>query len=139
VLGVKFRADVAGSIAGVRFYKSSENTGSHIGALWNAGGSLLTSGTFTGETATGWQELYFSSPVSISANTTYVATYFAPNGHYAGTSNAFSSAFDNAPLHALATSTSPNGVFAYSGSNVFPTNTWNAGNYWVDVLFVPGS
>jgi hypothetical protein len=139
VLGVKFRSDVAGTIAGIRFYKSSENTGSHVGALWSAGGSLLTSGTFTGETASGWQELYFASPVGISAGTTYVATYFAPNGHYAGTSQAFNSAFDNAPLHALATTTSPNGVFAYSGSNVFPTNTWNAGNYWVDVLFVPGS
>jgi hypothetical protein len=30
-------------------------------------------------------------------------------------------------------------VYRYSGSSVFPTNTFNAANYWVDVLFAPGS
>ena len=33
-LGVKFRTDVAGSITGVRFYKGSQNTGTHVGHLW---------------------------------------------------------------------------------------------------------
>src|SRR5262245_13515730 len=42
-LGVKFRSDAAGFINGIRFYKSSQNTGTHIGSLWSATGTLLGS------------------------------------------------------------------------------------------------
>ena len=38
--------------------------------------------TFANETASGWQEAKFAKPIAIAANTTYVASYFAPNGHY---------------------------------------------------------
>ena len=31
-------------------------------------------------TATGWQQATFASQVAVTANTTYVASYFAPNG-----------------------------------------------------------
>ena len=37
------------------------------------------------ETASGWQTVYFSTPVAITAGTTYIASYYAPNGHYSGT------------------------------------------------------
>ena len=101
-LGVKFRSDVAGQISGVRFYKGVGNTGTHIGNLWSASGALLASATFTGESASGWQQVNFSSPVAVTAGTTYVASYFAPNGHYGVTGNEFTGAgVDNAPLHAL--------------------------------------
>src|ERR1700674_2061115 len=33
-LGVSFKSDVSGTITGIRFYKSSANTGSHVGRLW---------------------------------------------------------------------------------------------------------
>ena len=33
-LGVKFRSDVAGTISGIRFYKATANTGTHVGSLW---------------------------------------------------------------------------------------------------------
>jgi hypothetical protein len=136
-LGVKFTSDVGGLVTGIRFYKASTNTGSHIGNLWSATGTLLASATFTKETASGWQTVLFSNPVSINANTTYVASYFAPNGHYSSTPAGLSSAVDSPPLHAVANSTSPNGVYAYSQTSTFPTNTYNAGNYSVDVLFAP--
>ena len=134
-LGVKFTSDVAGTINGVRFYKASTNTGTHVGSLWTASGTLLASATFTNETASGWQQVLFSSPVSIAANTIYVAGYFAPNGHYSDTSPGFSSAVDSPPLHAVANTTSPNGVYAYNPLSIFPTNTFNASNYFVDVIF----
>ena len=38
------------------------------------------SATFTNETGTGWQEVTFSNPVPISANTTYVASYCLTGG-----------------------------------------------------------
>lgn len=135
-LGVKFQSDVAGSIIGIRFYKSDLNTGTHIGNLWSLSGTLLATATFTGETATGWQQVNFSSPVAITANTVYIASYYAPNGHYSGDSWAFYTAgVDRAPLHILQDGVNGgNGVYVY-GADGFPTDTFHAGNYWVDVVF----
>ncbi|MGZ6636414.1 MAG: DUF4082 domain-containing protein [Solirubrobacteraceae bacterium] len=138
-LGVKFTADSNGSILGIRFYKATTNTGTHIGNLWTSTGTRLASATFTNETPSGWQTVLFSSPVAITAGTTYVASYFDPAGHYSATPAGLSSAFDNPPLHAVASSTSPNGVYIYGSTSTFPINTFNAGNYWVDVLFAPSS
>ena len=95
--------------------------------------------TFSGETASGWQQMNFATPVAIQANTVYVASYFVPNGHYSGNLNYFTGqGADNAPLHALATGVSGgNGVFGYGATSTFPTNTYQALNYWVDVMFNP--
>jgi hypothetical protein len=134
-LGVKFTADSNGTITGVRFYKAAANTGAHVVNLWTAGGQLLASATVSNETSSGWQYAAFTNPVSITSGTTYVASYFAPAGHYSATSGAFASGVDNAPLHAVANSASANGVFSYGPSSTFPTGSFNAANYWVDVLF----
>ncbi len=136
-LGVKFQSDTAGVINGVRFYKAATNTGTHVGSLWSATGTLLAQANFTNETASGWQQVTFSAPVSIQANTTYVAGYFAPNGHYSVNGPSLAAAVDNPPLHALSNTTSANGVYSYGSSPTFPSNTWQASNYWVDVLFAP--
>ncbi|HEY0277463.1 MAG TPA: DUF4082 domain-containing protein [Solirubrobacterales bacterium] len=136
-LGVKFQSDVAGQITGIRFYKSTANTGTHVGELWTAGGELLAQATFTNETASGWQAVSFSSPVTIQPNTTYVASYFAPNGNYSVNGPNLSSPVDNAPLHALGGET--NGVYAYAATAKFPTESYESSNYWVDVLFRPGA
>ena len=66
-VGVKFRTDTSGSIAGVRFYKGAANTGTHVGKLWTSTGTLLAQATFINETATGWQEILFAAPVAIDA------------------------------------------------------------------------
>src|SRR5262249_17437112 len=34
-VGMKFTADVAGNVTGVRFYKGTSNIGTHIGDLWS--------------------------------------------------------------------------------------------------------
>jgi hypothetical protein len=139
-LGVKFSSEVAGNVSGIRFYKATNNTGTHIASLWSSTGTLLASATFTGESASGWQQVNFSTPVPIAANTTYVAAYLAPKGHYSDTAAGFGSGgIANSPLQALANSQSPNGVYSYSSSSVFPTSSFNATNYWVDVAFAPGS
>ena len=135
-LGVKFTSDEAGYITGIRFYKSAANTGTHVGSLWTTGGTLLASATFTGETASGWQQVNFSSPVAVTAGTTYVASYYDSKGHYSFDSEYFGTAgVTNLPLQALANSVSPNGVYSYSSSNAFPSSSYNAANYWVDVVF----
>ena len=81
-VGVKFKTDTFGTATGIRFYKASTNTGTHIGNLWTSSGQLLASATFTGESASGWQQVNFAQPVTLNPNTTYVASYFAPKGHY---------------------------------------------------------
>jgi Ca2+-binding RTX toxin-like protein len=136
-VGVKFRVDTPGTVTGVRFYKDSTNTGTHVGNLWTSTGQLLATATFTNETASGWQTVTFASPVAINANTTYVVSYFAPAGHYADDTNYFATAGVNSgPLHALADGVDgPDGVYAYGSSSSFPTNGYEASNYWVDVLF----
>jgi len=136
-LGVKFRSDAAGSITGIRFYKASANTGTHVAHLWTSTGTLLASATFTGETASGWQQVNFPTPVAISANTVYVASYHVTAGHYSLDTNYFAtSGVDNGPLHALASGVSGgNGVYVYGTSTVFPSLSWSAANYWVDVVF----
>lgn len=135
--GVKFRSDVNGQVTGIRFYKSAANTGTHTGNLWSSNGTLLASATFVGESATGWQQVGFSSPVSVTAGTTYVASYFAPAGHYSDDINVFAAAgVDNPPLHALANGIDGgNAVFAYGTTSAFPTSTYGSSNYWVDVVF----
>ena len=136
-LGVKFTSDVAGHITGLRFYKGAGNTGTHVGTLWSASGTKLASVTFTNETASGWQQANFATPVAIAANTVYVASYLAPKGDYAGDNSGFASAgVDNAPLHALSNAASGgNGVYLYGATSTFPTATWASSNYWVDVVF----
>ena len=134
-VGVKVRADVNGFITGLRFYKAAANTGQHIANLWTTSGTLLATAVFNSETASGWQEVSFASPVAVTANTLYVASYHTTAGHYVATSNYFaSSGVDTAVLHAPATGTVGNGVYGY-GPSAFPNATYNAANYWVDVVF----
>jgi len=92
--------------------------------------------TFTTETPSGWQLATFSSPVPITANTTYVISYHTNVGSYSADAAYFAAApLDSPPLHAPSSPVAGgNGVFAYGGSQ-FPTNTFNGTNYWADVVF----
>ncbi|MBD2335808.1 DUF4082 domain-containing protein [Calothrix sp. FACHB-156] len=135
-LGVKFRSSANGYIKGIRFYKSPQNTNTHVGTLWSSTGTQLAQVTFTSETASGWQQANFATPVAITANTTYVASYHTNVGKYSVTENFFSSGVDNAPLRALSNGESGgNGVYNYSATPSFPNSSYAASNYWVDVLF----
>jgi hypothetical protein len=133
-IGVKFRTTQAGTITKIRFYKGSGNTGTHVGSLWSRTGTKLASVTFTGESSSGWQEATFATPVAVSANTTYVASYYAPGGHYSVSDNYFTSATVRGPLTALQDGTDGvNGVYKYGTSGI-PTTGYQSSNYWVDVV-----
>jgi hypothetical protein len=135
-LGVKFRSDTAGYIAGIRFYKAGANSDTHIGNLWNNSGKLLATAKFTGESASGWQQVHFTTPVAISTNTVYVASYHTNVGHYSDDQQFFSGkGVDNGSLHLLADGESgPSGVYAYGSTSKFPNQGWKSSNYWVDVV-----
>jgi hypothetical protein len=131
-LGVRFTAAEDGYVAGIRFYKGEQNTGTHTGTLWTAGGAQLATATFTGETAGGWQQTTFAAPVAVTAGQTYVASYHTDAGFYSATSGFFASDHVSGPLTAPA---GGNGVFAYGADGLFPSGSFNATNYWVDVLY----
>src|SRR5690606_11660033 len=83
-----------------------------------------------------WQQVNLATPVSVTAGQTYVVSYFAPNGYYSSTGGQFSTTLDSPPLHALASGLDgANGVYSYSPTSTFPTDTWGSTNYWADVVF----
>ncbi|MCJ8164629.1 DUF4082 domain-containing protein [Pontibacter sp. E15-1] len=135
-LGMRFRSTTDGYITGVRFYKQAANTGTHIGQLYSNTGSLLAQATFTNESASGWQQVGFASPVAITANTTYVISYHSSAGNYSATNPYFDVAKVNGPLRALANGEDGlNGIYKYAASPTFPTDNYQSSNYFVDVVF----
>ena len=133
--GVKFRSSIAGYITGLRFYKGTLDTGTHVGSLWDSEGTLLATATFSGETTSGWQQVTLASAVPIAANATYVASCHSSSGYYVATTAYFAQALTNGSLTALADGTDgANGVYKY-GASAFPTSTHASTNYWADVAF----
>ncbi len=139
-LGVRFQANTNGFITGIRFFKGSANTGTHVGTLWTSTGQQLATETFINETPSGWQQLNFATPVPITANVIYVASYHTDVGHYSSDEGYFAATFtENPPLRALKDGDSGgNGVYKYGG-RAFPTDTFQSTNYWVDVVFTTSS
>ncbi|HKP53747.1 MAG TPA: N,N-dimethylformamidase beta subunit family domain-containing protein [Chloroflexia bacterium] len=140
-LGFKFRPDINGYITKLRFYKgSSANGGTHVGSIWTTGGTRLGYATFTGETSSGWQEVTFATPITVTANITYVASYHAPQGHYSvdrGYMGFAASGHGVWPIKSLQSSVAGgNGVYTYYSTPAFPSSTFKETNYGVDVVFV---
>jgi hypothetical protein len=138
-LGVKFWSAQPGAIAGIRFYRGGSNKNGYRVNLFSASGTLLASANASKDTCAVpcWEQINFASPVSIAANTTYVAAYYTSNGNYAAdryTSGGLTNGVTNGTLTAPASSqVGGNGVYTYSTG--FPNQTWEASNYYVDVVF----
>ena len=132
-LGVKFSSGVEGTVTAIRFYKSTRNVGPHTGQLWTASGRLLATTTFDSTSTAGWQEAKLSTPVTISPDTAYVASYTAPKGRYAADIRSLS------PRHPTVTQdlTAVRGVYTYG--RTVPNQTYKNSNYYVDVRFDPGA
>ncbi|MFI5130011.1 MAG: DUF4082 domain-containing protein, partial [Chitinophagales bacterium] len=129
-------SNVNGQITGLKFYKGVGNIGTHTGHLWTNTGTLLGTIVFTNETASGWQQVMFDSPISINAGVTYMASYYSSAGIYAYTNDYFLQPKVNGPLTALADGQDgANGVYKYSPSTIFPMDSYRSTNYFVDVLF----
>ena len=119
-LGVKFRTTQAGFITGIRFYKGTGNTGTHVGKLWTSTGTLLATVTFTGETATRMAAGHLlgsgrragrTPPTSPRTTPRSAATRLEANG--------LAAAVTNGPLTALASGVDGgNGVYAYGAGGV---------------------
>jgi hypothetical protein len=129
-LGVKITVTEPGQLTAVRFYKDNQETGTHVGRVWAADGTLLASATFTSETASGWQQQALGSPVALTPGQTYVVSYGA-NSTFGMTSGGLTSAIVSGPLQSVADGR--NGVYGDVAGD-FPARTWGSSNYFVDAV-----
>lgn len=135
-LGLKFKSDVNGWICGVRYYKTAANKGPHTASLWMRNGNRLAKTTFWVETDQGWQQANFAKPIKIAANTIYIVSYLAPEGHFSYTDNVFTNAVNNGHLIAVKHSnTTLNGIYRNTHVGLMPATASKYTNYWVDVIF----
>lgn len=132
-MGMKFKSSVDGQILAIRYYNTVNESGTHIGRIWNNSGTELANSTFINETAYGWQTQKLSSPLSISANTTYIVSVNV-NAYYMALNNVFTNEINAGVLTGLSGS---NGVFG--NINSFPTNSFSSSNYFRDIIFLPNS
>jgi hypothetical protein len=132
-LGTVFSPTRNGRITAIRFHKGTGNAGTHVGTIWSSTGQQLATATFTNETPTGWQSAILSQPLAVTAGTSYVVSYLAPQGHYSNTPGYFASAVTRGDLTAPA---GKNGRFLYGAPGGFPVYDYGSTNYFVDVAFV---
>ena len=137
-LGVKFTADSSGYITGIRFYKASTNTGTHVGNLWTSTGSLLATATFTNETATaGKGQLSPPRWPSQPTPSTSPRTSHPTSGTTAIDEQIFRrQGVTTAPLTLPdGRGRGPTASTATAPPASSRTPAGNASNYWVDVVF----
>ncbi|HKP06545.1 MAG TPA: DUF4082 domain-containing protein [Microbacterium sp.] len=128
--GTRIRVSAPGVVTTIRYYKGSQNTGTHTGYLRSANGTVLAQVTFRNETSSGWQTAVLSAPVRLTVGTEYRVTLLSSSGRYAVTNGALASAVTVGPLSTIANG----GVAGFGSGN--PT-TVNGNKYWVDVVFDP--
>jgi hypothetical protein len=132
-LGMKFRASQPGIVTAIRYYRTAEETGAHIGRLWTGRGNLLATATFTGESSSGWQIAPLPNPLILAANTIYVVSVNS-NASYAYSDQGLATTITNGALSTVADGV--NGVFNDTPA-LFPTSTYHNANYFRDVFFTP--
>ncbi len=149
-LGLRFSAEVEGTVAGLRIYRGPGQVAVHPARLWASDGTVLGQLTFAAPTGPGWQSVLFNSPVPIDGGSFYTASYHADGGYladagYFDAGSVDDGSIDDGSVDDGATSRSaallhPDpagaGVFAYGSTPTQPTQTIAGTNYWIDVLFL---
>jgi hypothetical protein len=129
-LGAKIRVTQPASLEAVRFLKDQRETGSHVGRVWSASGTLLASTTFGSETPSGWQQSALTTPLQLVPGQTYVVSV-GYNAFFGMTAGGLQNAITSGPLQSVADG--KNGVYG-DAAGVFPTSSWGSSNYFVDAV-----
>ena len=127
-LGVKVRVDEPARLEAIRFWKDADETGTHSGRLWTAGGTLLGTATFSGETGSGWQTATLATPVDLAPGQTYVVSV-GINAYFSQTRYALGSPIVSGPLRTIADG--QNGVYG-DAAGAFPSQSYASSSYFVD-------
>jgi hypothetical protein len=131
-VGTAFTPSRDGTVKAIRFFKGEGNLGTHTGSLWKSDGTRLATVTFANETTRGWQTANLAEPVNVTAGSTYIVSYLAPQGHYSYTSGFFNNAWTAGDLTAPS---GANGRYLYGAAGGMPQYSWGSANYFVDVVF----
>lgn len=147
-LGVKWCASTPGVLRGIRFYRSTANTGPHTVRVWFPGITLgqfvLAGSQLAGALATGWVQVNFATPINIAEGRTYLASYHTASGRYSMDANYFNAG--GYPASTWLRSYADGGVEGPASvlrtgalSSTAPATSGNGSNFWVDVDFTPSS
>ena len=135
-LGVRFTASADGVVDSLRYYRGAADAGdTDIRTLniWTDQGVRLGSVQVRSDAGdSGWQVGTLASGVALEAGQTYVVSY-GTQQNYAYSGGFFASPWSG-PDGTLSAGT---GVFAAGGTGLFPTQSYNNTNYWVDLSFTP--
>jgi hypothetical protein len=126
-VGTAFTTASDGVITAVHFYQGP-NTTADSATLWTSNGMRIATATIpTGPS--GWREIRFDKPVTVTADVTYVVSYHASHGNYPSDADTFAlgKTVKSGWLVALG------GVFTYGDG--FPDQPSKGRNYYVDVVF----
>jgi hypothetical protein len=129
-LGTKIQVATGSRLTALRFYKDAGETGTHVGRVWTSSGTPLGQVTFTGESASGWQEQALASAITLAPGQVYVVSV-GMNSRFVATLDGLRTARTSGPLSSVADDA--NGVFA-SAAGVFPTSSYRASSYFVDAV-----
>ena len=127
--GMAFTVDSPVQLTAIRFYKDAQETGAHTGTLWTSDGTQLATVSFANETSSGWQQQDLSAPVQLEPGVTYIVSVNA-NAFFVDTPGGLATSQGSGPLHSVVGS---NGLFG-EAAGVFPSETYNSSNYFVDVV-----
>ena len=89
--------------------------------------------TFTGESDSGWQQQALTSPLAVQAQATYVVSVNI-GSRYPFTLSGLQTQITNGAIASVADGN--NGVYGTRGA--FPTNSYQNGNYFRDLVFIAG-
>ncbi|GIM65678.1 hypothetical protein Pve01_86470 [Planomonospora venezuelensis] len=137
-VGMRFKAKVAGTATGVRYYKprASKASTPESATLWSTSGKILARKKLGPVKGTGWKKVRFDSGVTLTAGKAYVVSvHTGAKGVHPATPRGFDKAKSNAQLRAPGGN---NGVTRPGSKARFPSNEARGNtNYWVDVRFAP--
>jgi hypothetical protein len=129
-MGVKVQALSSLQLTAIRFWKDAGETGTHTGRVWNSSGQVIASTTFTGESASGWQQQSLGTPLTLQPGQVYTVSV-GLNAFFVTTQLGLQTQITSGALQSVADG--KNGVFG-SSAGVFPTSTYRSSNYFVDLV-----
>ena len=123
-LGVNLSTSSTQNITELKYYKFAASSALHTAHVWDASGNLLATQDFVNETASGWQTLTLTSPVLMSAGSSFTVSVLSTDYYFPYDS--FPAPVSGSPLTVLKS------VYNYTSTAAFPQLTVGA-NYAVDL------
>jgi hypothetical protein len=129
-MGLKIRVTQPATLTSIRYFKSSGETGTHVGRVWTAAGAAIGQVTFQGESGSGWQQQDLATPIALTPGQTYVVS-IGINAFFVMTRSGLESSWVSGPLASVADGA--NGVYG-SVAGSFPDQSWSSSNYFIDAV-----